>query len=461
MNSLKNIIVIVLMIFMSTSCSKSDSIEHTAPVFKSSTPENNAIDVNPSSEIEITFDEVISLATNHGITINNEAASVVTDFTKLIFTIDLEYSTNYSIVIPKGAVINTFNVPLEEAVEISFTTEDAPIIDESAMLFVANMGVGWNLGNTLDTKSKDETAWGNPKATKELIDAVSNKGFKTLRVPVTWQYHMGSAPDYTIESEWLDRVEEVVNYGLDNGMYVIINIHHDEEWIVPTYDQVDVVKDQLNKVWTQIATRFKDYDEHLVFESLNEPRLIGSTAEWTGGTAEGRDCINQYHQVNVDAIRATGGNNAQRYILISPYAASSAQVAIDGLVLPSSSNIIVSVHNYFPYNFALATSDFITEWGTESDKQAMDAELDRVYQKFIANGIAVVMGEWGSLNHNNTEDRVLHAQYFANGCVSRGICPVWWDNGSADYFGIINRNDYSWTYPEIANTIVNETPKQE
>ncbi len=458
MKSIKNIITIGLMIFTCASCSKSDNIEHTAPVFKSSIPENNAVDVNPSSEIEIIFDEVISLALNHGITINNEAASVASDFTKLIFTIDLEYGTDYSIVIPQGAVINTFNIPLEESVEISFKTKDAPIIDGNAMLFVSDMGVGWNLGNTLDTKSEDETVWGNPKATKELIDAIRNKGFKTLRVPVTWQYHMGSAPDYIIESEWLDRVEEVVNYGLDNGMYVIINIHHDEEWIIPSYDYVEVVKDQLSKAWTQIATRFKDYDEQLIFESLNEPRLIDSSAEWTGGTAEGRDCINQYHQVNVDAIRSTGGNNAQRYILISPYAASSSQVAIDALELPSSSNLIVSVHNYFPYNFALATSNFVTEWGTELEKQAMDTELDRVYQKFIANGIAVVMGEWGSLNRNNPEDRVRHAAYFANGCISRGICPIWWDNGSADNFGIINRNDYEWIFPDIANTIVNVTP---
>ncbi len=457
MNSIKNTIIIALITFICVSCSKSDSVEHDAPIFKSSIPENNAVDVDPSSEIRIIFDEVISLAPSHGITINNKPASVVSDFTKLIFTIDLEYGSDYSIIIPKGAVVNTFNVPLEESIEISFRTKDAPLIDENAMLFVANMGVGWNLGNTLDTKNNDETAWGNPKATKELIDAVRNKGFKTIRVPVTWQYHMGNAPDYLIESEWFDRVEEVANYGLENNMYVIINIHHDEEWIIPSYDHVAAVKDQLSKVWTQIATRFKDYDEHLIFESLNEPRLIGSDKEWTGGTAEGRDCINQYHQVNVDAIRSTGGNNAQRYILISPYAASSAQVAIDGLELPSSSNLIVSVHNYFPYKFALAPNDFVTEWGTETEKQSMDMELDRVHQKFIANGIAVVMGEWGSLNHNNLEDRVRHANYFANGCISRGICPIWWDNGSTDNFGIINRNNYEWVVPEIANAIVDVT----
>ena len=125
------------------------------------------------------------------------------------------------------------------------------------MEFVANMGVGWNLGNTLDSKGNDETAWGNPKATQELINAISEKGFKTLRVPVTWQYHMGAAPHYTIKKEWFDRVEEVVNYGLNKDMYVIVNIHHDEEWIIPTYAELGKSKDQLSKVWTQIAKRFK------------------------------------------------------------------------------------------------------------------------------------------------------------------------------------------------------------
>ncbi|MCW3806363.1 cellulase family glycosylhydrolase [Plebeiibacterium marinum] len=454
MKSIKHIIVILWVIAGCTACSSSEGASKPAPVFKSSIPANNDHNVNLSSIIEIVFDEVVSLAPDHGITVNNTPASVESRFTKLIFNINLEYNTNYTIVIPKGGVINTFNVPLEEAVEISFTTKTAPLINEQAMEFVSNMGVGWNLGNTLDAKGDDETAWGNPKATKELIDAICLKGFKTLRIPVTWQYHMGSEPDYLIESEWLDRVEEVVNYALDNNMYAIVNIHHDEEWIIPSYEKLNLVKGQLGKVWTQIATRFKDYDEHLIFESLNEPRLIGSSAEWTGGTAEGRDCINQFHQANVEAIRATGGNNQERYIMVSPYAASSAQVAIDGLELPSSSNLIVSVHNYYPYNFALASNDYVTEWGTEEEKQAMDAELDRVYQKFIANGVAVVMGEWGSLHHNNLDDRVQHAGYFASGCVSRGICPVWWDNGNSGEFGIINRNDYIWIFPDIAEAIV-------
>ncbi|MCU4157274.1 cellulase family glycosylhydrolase [Carboxylicivirga sp. A043] len=449
------ICIVAIQLWACQACSKEDDTKHSAPVFKSSLPVNGSTDVDVNTSIEVTFDEVITLSSNHGITINNIVVNAEASFTKLLIDAALESNTQYELVIPNGAVVNTFGIELEETIKISFTTKEVYEPADEDMLFVANMGVGWNLGNTLDTKNVDETQWGNPLATKELIDAIKAKGFKTLRVPVTWQYHMGSEPNYTIEAEWLNRVEEVANYGLDNDMNVIINIHHDEEWLIPTYAEIERAKSQLAKVWTQIAERFKDYDNTLIFETLNETRLKGSAEEWTGGTPEGRDCINQLHQAAVEAIRATGGNNTGRYIMISSYAASSASVAINGLVLPQSEKLIVSVHNYFPYKFALAETDYVTSWGTNAEKQAMDAELERLVDVFISKGIPVVMGEWGSLHHNNIEDRVRHAAYFVNGCLQRGICPVWWDNGSSDHFGIIDRHSYQWVYPEIADAIVN------
>lgn len=446
--------IIVMLLLCCNACAKNEDTKRSAPQFKTSIPLNNAIDIKTSTDIEVVFDEVISLATTHGITINNEPANVEASFTKLVFSAILQGNTLYTIIIPKGAVVNTFGVPLSQAFQFSFTTKQEMDVHINAMKFVANMGVGWNLGNTLDTKNPDETKWGNPKATKALIDAIRAKGFKTLRVPVTWQYHMGPAPDYAIEKEWLDRVEEVINYGLDNDMYVIVNIHHDEEWLIPTYEKLENVKIQLGKVWSQIASRFKTYDSDLIFETLNETRLKGSAKEWSGGTAEGRDCINQYHQVAVDAIRNTGNKNADRYIMVSTYAASASQVAVDGLVLPSSNNLIVSVHNYFPNKFSLAEKDFSTEWGTEAEKKALDNEFDRLVTAFIDKGIPVVMGEWGNLDHNNLDERVKHAAYYAKGCIQRGICPVWWDNGSTTNFGLINRTSNKWIFPEIADAIV-------
>ncbi len=452
-------IVIACQLICFSSCAKNEQVEKPAPVFKSSIPVNNAIDVIVTTDIEVVFDEVVTLATNHGITINNAAANVKASFTKLIFTAELVGNTTYSIHIPKGAVINTFDVHLADEIQLSFTTKEVYVPDGTDMEFVANMGVGWNLGNTLDTKNKDKTQWGNPEATKALIDAVKAKGFKTLRVPVTWQYNMGNEPDYAIEQSFLERVEEVVNYGLSNDMHVIVNIHHDEEWLIPTYAEVARTKDQLGKVWTQIANQLKTYDSKLIFETLNETRLKGSAEEWQGGTAEGRDCINQFNQVAVDAIRTSGGNNAERYIMVSTYAASTAQIALDELELPTSENLIVAVHTYFPYKFALAKTDFNTEWGTAQEKLEMDAEFDKLLNTFINKGIPVVMGEWGNLNHNNLSERVEHAAYYAKGCLSRGICPIWWDNGATDMFGLINRNNNQWVYPEIADVIVDANQK--
>ena len=455
---IKNVLVAVALLinqlFGFIACATNEGEPKLAPEFKSSVPNSNATGVLISTDIEVVFDEVVSLSTNHGIKVNDELANVEASLTKLVFTVDLNYETNYNIVIPKGAVVNTFGVPLENEIRFSFSTREGTVISDEGMQFVGKMGVGWNLGNTLDTKNVDETKWGNPRATKELIDAVKAKGFKTLRVPITWQYYMGAAPNYTIQEAWFDRVEEVVNYGLDNDMYVIVNIHHDEEWLIPTYAELDRAKDQLGKIWSQIANRLNTYGDHLIFETLNETRLKDSPNEWKGGTAEGRDCINQFHQVSVDAIRNTKGNNTNRYIMVSTYAASTSEAAINDLILPSTTNLIVAVHSYFPHKFALAKTNFNTTWGTVAEKQALDAELNIIHQKFIANGIPVIMGEWGNLNHDNLQERVKHAQYYAQGCIQRGICPIWWDNGNIDYFGLINRNTYQWMLPEIANAIL-------
>ncbi|TRX71798.1 glycoside hydrolase family 5 protein [Carboxylicivirga sp. M1479] len=326
------------------------------------------------------------------------------------------------------------------------------IQNNKQLRFVRDMGVGWNLGNTLDSKGKDETAWANPKATKELVNVIKEKGFNTLRVPVTWQYHIGAGPHYQIESAWLNRVEEVVNYGLDNKMYVIINIHHDEEWVIATYKECERVKQQLSKVWTQIAEHFKNYPDKLIFETLNEVRLKDTPEEWNGGSAESRDCLNQFHQVCVDAIRATGNRNKQRYLMISPYAASSIPNALNDFYLPDDKNLIVSIHNYYPWKLCLEKTR--KNWGTEKDKMELDKEFDRLVAKYLSKGIPVVMGEWGTMNNENTQDRIRHAEYYSAACLKRGICPIWWDNGYPHEFAIIDRKNNEWLFPEIADAII-------
>lgn len=322
---------------------------------------------------------------------------------------------------------------------------------------VADMKTGWNLGNSLDAEGPDETFWGNPATTQAMIDVVANRGFKTLRVPVTWRFHQGPAPDYIVKSEWLDRVEEVVNYGRANNMYTIVNVHHDDPWIIPTTSQADAVKDRLSKLWTQIANRFKNYSDYVIFETLNEPRHENTPQEWTGGTAEGRDVVNQYHQVSLDAIRATGGNNSTRKIMISTYAASTLPVAMDALVIPNNDeNTMVSLHSYFPFPFTLGGTD--TTWGSDDDKAQLEAEMDRIKTEFTDNGIAVVLGEWSSGNQNNIEDRLEHAAFYAEKAAERGFASVWWDNGNSgvsnDGLAIFDRRSLSWPFGSIADSII-------
>ncbi len=319
--------------------------------------------------------------------------------------------------------------------------------------FVKEMEVGWNLGNTLDAKGADETAWHNPVTTKEMIDFVHAQGFKTLRVPTTWQFHLGGAPDYKIEEAWLNRVEEIVNYGLDNDMYVIVNIHHDEDIIEPSYAKLDESILIVKSIWQQVADRFQKYDNHVIFETLNEMRVTGIPEEWSGGTPEGRDCVNKLHAAAISTIRATGGNNAERKIMVSAYAGSPNKVAIEAVEFPAGDkNLIASVHSYCPTKFSLPAKDPKVEWGTEEDKAEVDAMLDLIRQVFDAKGVPAVMGEWGSVNNNNDEARARHAAYYAKACIDRGICPVVWDDGGS--FQILDRRNLEWKRKGMADGIV-------
>ena len=311
----------------------------------------------------------------------------------------------------------------------------------TAMEVTEEMEVGWNLGNSFDVISRDKTAWGNPLPSKPIIDAVRAQGFKTLRIPITWAFHMGEAPDYTVEEEYLDRVEEVVNYGLNNDMYVIINTHHDE-WIEPTFAQEEEVSDRLAKLWTQIANRFKDYNDFLIFETLNEPRLRNTPVEWIGND-EGRTLVNTYNQVSVDAIRATGGNNAERFLMIPTYAANTIPGSFDELVIPNNDpKIIVSIHTYFPFQFTLEQPG-TASWGTAQELADLDAELDKVRSFFVAQGQAVVLGEWGTINKNNVSTRIDYTIEYVSRAKEKGLTTVVWDDGGN--LQLYDRHGLRWT----------------
>jgi endoglucanase len=343
----------------------------------------------------------------------------------------------------------------ETTVDVSQTHTNDPMTVTSATDLVAQMKVGWNLGNTMDaTGASDlsaETSWGNVTTTKEMIDTVKAAGFNVFRLPVSWGTHMSD--DYTVDSEWMDRVQEIVNYGIDNDMFVILNTHH-EEWYMPTKANVDDDLVEIEALWTQIAERFKGYDEHLIFEGLNEPRLRGSNAEWSG-TDEAREIVNQYEKKFVETVRATGGNNADRCLMITPYAASSSAVNMEALELPEDSDkLIISIHAYLPYSFALDTTG--TDVYDENDTSIRQL-FENLKYYFLDKGVPVIIGEFGSVNKYNTEDRVKCVTDYLTMAKEYGVPCVWWDNGTivgdGENFGLLSRSEYSWNFPDIIDAI--------
>ena len=314
---------------------------------------------------------------------------------------------------------------------------------------VYDMKVGWNLGNTMDA-SPGETGWGNPVTTQEMIDKLKETGFKTVRIPVTWSSHVGPAPDYAINKEWLDRVETIANYCLKDGMYAIVNTHHDG-WVRLTADGQAAGCAEAAKVWTQIATRFKDYSDYLILEPFNEPK--GQANPWNGGTPETRKILNAYQLASVNAIRATGGNNTKRIIMIATHAATPSNEAIADMVIPNDDpRCIVSIHTYYPGGLSFGNQN---SWGTDADKAAMRKELDREQKAVAAKGGTAVIGEWGSVSRVDLASRVAHASYYAEQARLRGMVAVWWDNGGGD-FGLLNRKatPVSWKWPTIAEALV-------
>ncbi len=325
------------------------------------------------------------------------------------------------------------------------------IRDISSSELVAEMGIGWNLGNSFDVISKDKTDWGNPLPNGNIIKTVHEIGFKTLRVPITWRFNQEDVAPYTIEEAYLNRVQQVVNYGLKNKMHVIINVHHDEEWAKPTFDNEEMAKERLRSLWTQVAEKFKSYGDSLVFEILNEPRLIGSDNEWSGGTQEGRQVLNALNKTGVDAIRSTGGNNEKRHLMIPTYAASTLPIAMDDLVIPNDdANIIISLHSYFPWSFAGLAQD---RWGSDSDKTQLRQEFDRIRDKWmVQEQRAVILGEWGSIVDNAMDDRLDYAGFYVKEATSRGLLTIVWDDGGN--FQLLDRNSLTWVHGEIAEMII-------
>ena len=337
----------------------------------------------------------------------------------------------------------------------------------SAEKIVENMGLGWNLGNSLDSTgdggaSGQEISWGNPRVTKDLINAVKAKGFNTVRVPITWYKSITeNNGSYTINADWLARVKEVVDYAYDNGMYVIINIHH-ENWInrVDLATSYDAMSKELKQVWAQIAEYFSDYDQHLIFEGMNEPRMEGAAeGEWTGNAA----CYEVINKLDADFISTVrsvdSAYKSTRLLMVPGYAASVDYAVYSNLdkSLFDDPYVAASIHAYTPYDFAMGSGDHTTF--SSSYKAALDSTFGSLRSFFTQDGIPVVIGEFSASNYGNTDARVEWAEYYMTLAKEIGAACVLWDNNvkennGGEAHGYINRSDNTWN--SVSEPVVNK-----
>lgn len=346
-----------------------------------------------------------------------------------------------------------------------------PLMWESAAQAVANMGVGWNLGNTLDAydpkggRGDDwrywETYWGQYQTTPELMHMMKQAGFGVIRVPVTWGIHMDE--DNKVYDAWMNRVHEIVDYVLDAGLYCIVNIHHDTGagdgvWLLAGMDAYEQVKDKYVSLWTQIAEEFKDYGPRLLFESYNE--MLDTRRSWCFASfnngydaafaADAYKAINSYAQTFVDVVRATGGNNAERNLVVNTYGACSGSGTwnshlkdpLKEMKLPEDKvegHLIFEVHSYPGID----------------NMSSMRAEVDDMFSALdthlASKGAPVILGEWGTSSEApSQQNRLEFIDYFVTKAMEYNMGTIYWmglSDGVARSFPYFNQ-------PEEARAIL-------
>lgn len=337
---------------------------------------------------------------------------------------------------------------------------------------VEDMTFGWNLGNTLDVcqadrdgdgkinehveagEKVDETLWGNPKATKELFTSLKKNGVNAVRIPVTWRDHMDF--NGNIDREWMDRVQQVVDYAYSQGMYVIINVHHDGggdpkfgAWIIEeSQNDYNTFLKKYKNVWKQIAERFKNYSDYLIFESMNE---VGFDTLYNKNKADAYNLINKINQDFVDIIRATGGNNAKRHLLIAGYYTDIERTCDSLYKMPDdkAGRCILSVHYYTPWDFC--TCDIKHTWGTNSEVWQMETLIGKMKKNFVDKGIPVIIGEYAA-SGSDLSSCIFFIEKLNKLCSDYGIATFIWDSGRQ-----VNRKTYKWRTPQYLEALKRAT----
>lgn len=327
---------------------------------------------------------------------------------------------------------------------------DASGMSNNAKQLASKMYLGWNLGNTMEAPG-GENAWGNPNVTQLLIDSIKAAGFNAIRIPCAWDSHVSDATNHTINPTWLARIKEIVDYCYKNNMYVMLNIHWDGGWLETNCTEAKKAENNIKQkaYWEQIAVYFRNYDEHLLFASANEPNVSNATE---------MSVLMSYHQTFVNAVRSTGGRNAYR-VLIVQGPSTDIQKTVDLMnSWPTdnvSNRIIAEVHYYTPWTFCGLTEDatwgkMAYYWGTgnlsatETSRNYANGEAEmstlfaKIKTKFVDKGIPVILGEFGALKRSTLSGDALKKHlasraYFYQ-CVvkygrNNGMVPFLWDTG--------------------------------
>ena len=504
-------ILMLAFCLVAASCEKTPEPEPSpAPALVSTSPEDGVSGIDDSSiSVVFTFDQKIkcSLSAQAGISINGGAKvdNVEAYDTDLTIGISgLEEGTSYVLTLPEGTV-EGYRKDQETSAAISFrfstwmpdpVPEDPanPADWEKAAVAATHMGIGWNLGNTLDSNSGAidnmwieaftsrtttdyETAWGQPVATRALIHMFKKAGFNAIRVPVTWYPHMGAVTvptgqdaagewhgywdmstwkGYDVDPAWMARVKEVVGYVLDEGMYCILNVHHDTGaattgWLSADRQVYESVRERYCSLWNQIATEFASCGQRLLFESFNE--MLDAKSTWNSSTAEAHEVINMYNANFVATVRATGGKNAYRNLILNTYAASSTKEALVAFRLPEDTvdgHLMAEVHSYAPYNFAFDTAHPQTVFDDACDREVRSI-IDGLNTYLVSKGIPCVLGEFGADTANRSEAELAkQASCYVSAAAKYNIpCYYWMGLSNGD-----DRKVPQWTMPALKNALI-------
>jgi aryl-phospho-beta-D-glucosidase BglC (GH1 family) len=481
---------------------ESNVAEADAPRLVSTSPKDGADGITAASlSVVFTYDQIIKspLEARQRVSVDGGAAvEKVEVYEKdlMVSLTGLTRGSRYTLFLPEGTVQGfKHNQKGSAAVQFHFSTREPdpenpdPEGWEKAAVAVVNMGVGWNLGNTLDANSGGvdnmwieaftdrapadyEKAWGQPLATRELIHLFKEAGFGAIRVPVTWYPHMGSVKvtvidnhghwdmstwnGFDVDPAWMARVKEVVSYVLDEGMYCILNVHHDTgdastAWLRADPTTYASVRERYCALWEQIAVAFKPYGPRLIFESFNE--MLDAKGTWNASTDAAHETINRYNADFVATVRETGGNNTWRNLILNTYAASTHPEALRSFRLPADTaegHLMAEVHSYAPYHFAFdGTFAPKTVFDEAAEKEVKDI-VENINTYLVSKGIPCVLGEYGCTSNRAETEMAKQAACYISATAKYNIPCFYW-------MGLSDGNDRTvpkWTKPVLKDAIL-------